>query len=193
MCLKKSILVLTIILLTSCASVMDPNRGMFVSSKVQNVKLENFTDQSKVYVAPFVYNSEPNSETSTSTAMVGSTFIPVTHHLQFDSVDRDYLHQSITVSLENAGMTLVENPSQADKVVNVAFDKIGMFRMGSGLSVGIYPYFEAVVEVKKGDNVLASDQVTAKGSALSMSVANSKNGAIKQFVSGVAALIQAEE
>ncbi len=187
---KKIILILiSILFISGCTSLMDPNRGMFVSSKVQTIELENFSETSKIFVAPFEYKKAPESATTTSTAMVGSSFIPISHHLQFDSVDRDYLYQSITTSFEKGGATVVDNPEDADKVVSVSFNTIGMVRMGSGLAAGVYPYFDADVEIHTSEKIINSKNITAKGSAMSMSVASSKNHAIKQFVLQVSQLL----
>jgi len=189
MTINKFVLLLSALILSGCS--------LMTSSKTQTFQIESFSDSSKIFVEPFIYKTEPEVFSFSSSTMptydVAHQMWDAGHNVsatyEFDEKDQTNLFDSITSSLKTSGATVVENSSDADKVISISFNRLGMHIKGSGMfSSAVVPYFDAEVKISDGVNTLVNETINVEGPK-SLSMPNSKNTAIKDFVQKLADLL----
>jgi hypothetical protein len=169
--------------LNGCA-VYDPERGVFVSSSVQTIKLDLPSELDTIYVSKFGFPSKLLTDTQSTTYASGGAFIPISHTYGFDKVDKEYLHQSLVSSLVKSKVKVV-SLEETQTRLNINFIQLGMVDAGFSGSVLV---LTAKVKFTKNGKVVEK-LVDVKGEA-NMTIASSKDQAIRQFLKEVSTVIK---
>ena len=170
----KVVFVLLIIFGSTGCAVYDSKRGVFVSSSVQTVKLDNDI-ASRVNIEKFQYPLTSQTSTQENTYAINGSFVPVSYTYVFDDVDRKNLEQSVISSFKQNGTK--------DTNVSVIFRQIGMARGYMGDSPCI---MQAEIIVKRGSSTV-SEVVNIKESGFT--VAGSKDNAIKRLIMEISSIV----
>jgi hypothetical protein len=170
----KIIIILFIILGSTGCAVYDSKRGVFVSSSVQTVKINNDI-AGRVNVGKFHYPLTSQSSTQNNTFAIGGSFVPISHTYVFDDIDRKNLEQSVITSFKQSGVN--------DTDVSVAFSQLGMARGSMGSTACI---MVAKITVTRGSSS-TTEVVNINESGFT--VAGSKDNAIKQLIANISSIV----
>ena len=170
----KIIIILFFILGSTGCAVYDSKRGVFVSSSVQTVEIDNDI-AGRVNIEKFKYPLTSQSSTQENTYAINGSFVPVSHTYVFDDVDRKNLEQSVISSFKQNG--------KKDTDVSVRFKQIGMVRgyMGDTPCIMV-----AEITVTNGSNSI-SEVININESGFT--VAGSKDNAIKQLIVEISSVV----
>lgn len=195
------LLIVALFALVGCASVMDTERGAFVSSNVQIVSVDagastNLIDlqwETSHRLSPSTTNTRQNTVVDPSIILS----FPVTFTYYFDDVDMGNLQSSLVQSLERSGRRMVsgQDPSASSGTqVRIDFYEAGMgfrgARPGLGASSDSVCIISARVELSNAGRVTTKD-IRVEGYSI-WTVAGSKDDAVRQFIEAVAAEIRTQ-
>jgi hypothetical protein len=187
--MKQAFIILAAVLLQSCA-VYHPQRGVFVSSSVQEVPLSVTGTGKTILLSAFSLPEIGLSDQQTNLGFGSGFFYTVSHTYVFDDVDVANLRASLVNSLKARGFIVLEKAS------DLPVDEAGVVRID--LTFSRYGMLE-----KRTDSVCMFDAVlkktTSAGQSVSpiqvegpvkMTIAASKNESIRLFVAKVAEVIE---
>lgn len=182
---KIILIVLLMNMLVGCA-IYDPNRGLFVSSSVQTVTLDLPDKLKQIAIPYFTFPEHVLSDNQSSTYAVSGVFLPVSHTYGFDDVDKKYLYDSVVTSLIQSN---VEVLSQVESIpeLKISFIKLGMVSAGyKGSVLTISANLEYI------ENGISRNKLTNVTGDAKMTIASSKDHAVKLFLNEIAEFLKNE-
>ncbi|MGY0216435.1 hypothetical protein ACWJJH_03490 [Endozoicomonadaceae bacterium StTr2] len=176
------ILSLLVFMFSGCA-IYDPDRGLFVSSEVQTVELQLPETVPAIYLPGFIYPATTLTDSQETTIASSGAYIPVSHTYRFDETDQMNLYLSVFESFEKSRVEL-SRESDSLNSLRVYFSEAGMVDDGINGSALL---LRANIEIRKGFRIYTREVDIKSRSKLT--VAGSKNDAIRQFVNQVSLFV----
>lgn len=170
----KIVVTLLIILGSTGCAVYDSKRGVFVTSSVQTVKVDNDI-AGRVNIENFQYPLTSQASAQENTYAINGSYIPVSYKYVFDDIDRKNLEQSVISSFKQNG--------NKDTNVSLTFKQIGMVR---GYMGGTPCFMVAEITITRGSSTV-SEVANIKESGFT--VAGSKDNAIRQLIKEISSIV----
>ena len=171
----KILLILLIVLSIEGCSIYDSRRGVFVSSSVQNVKVQKEI-AGQVNTIKFSYPLTTQKTTQNNTFVIGGSFVPISHNYVFDDVDIKNMEDSVNSSFKSSGSN--------DTDILVTFNQLGMASSYTGTAACV---MGATISATRNSKTISED-VEIKESGFT--VAGSKDNAIQEIIKSISRVVE---